>query len=57
MIEREIEQIKDVFVETISPVKIYLFGSFADGTSQDDSDYDCYIVVKDEVNDLAALTA
>ncbi|MBO6133797.1 MAG: nucleotidyltransferase domain-containing protein [Lachnospiraceae bacterium] len=57
MIEREIEQIKDVFVETISPVKIYLFGSFADGTSQDDSDYGCYIVVKDELNDLAALTA
>lgn len=57
MTDREIEQIKDVLVENISPVKVYLFGSFANGTAREDSDYDLYIVVKDETNDLADLTA
>lgn len=57
MTDREIEQIKDVLVENISPIKVYLFGSFANGTAREDSDYDLYIVVKDETNDLADLTA
>ena len=35
------------FVEAVHPLKIYLFGSFADGTFDDDSDYDFYIVVED----------
>lgn len=57
MVDREIEQIKDIFVEKISPIKVYLFGSFANGTAREDSDYDFYLVVKDETNDLADLTA
>lgn len=35
MTDREIEQIKDVLVENISPVKVYLFGSFANGTARE----------------------
>lgn len=35
------------FVERLKPEKVYLFGSFADGTYTDDSDYDFYIVVDD----------
>ena len=57
MVDKEIEKIKDIFVEKISPVKVYLFGSFANGTAQEDSDYDFSLVVKDETNDLADLTA
>ena len=57
MIDREIEQIKDIFVNNLSPVKVYLFGSYASGTAREDSDYDFYVVVKDETKDLANLTA
>ena len=57
MIDKEIEQIKDIFVDNLSPVRVYLFGSFANGTAREDSDYDFYVVVKDETKDLAGLTA
>lgn len=57
MIDKEIEQIKDIFVDNLSPVRVYLFGSFANGTAREDSDYDFYVVVKDETKDLADLTA
>ena len=45
--EREIGLIKDKLVEALSPVKVYLFGSFADGRAREDSDFDFYVVVKD----------
>ena len=53
------EEIRDLcnqFVAELSPARVYLFGSFADGTYTDQSDYDFYIVVKDGAQDLAALT-
>lgn len=53
----EIERIKDMFIRKLSPLKIYLFGSFADGTANDDSDFDFYIVVKDGTENLIDLTA
>lgn len=34
----------------VHPLRIYLFGSFADGSWGDDSDYDFYIVVEDGAN-------
>ena len=46
--EREIGLIKDKLVEALSPVKVYLFGSFADGRAREDSDFDFYVVVKDD---------
>lgn len=45
-----IRQITDRFVSQISPLKVILFGSFADGTYTEDSDYDFYIVVNDGRN-------
>ncbi|MBR2215067.1 MAG: nucleotidyltransferase domain-containing protein [Selenomonadaceae bacterium] len=54
---QEIEQIKNQFVTALSPLKIYLFGSFANGTARADSDFDFYIVVKDGVKNLVDLTA
>lgn len=42
-----IQQITDCIVSHISPLKVILFGSFADGTYTENSDYDLYIVVND----------
>ncbi len=39
----------------LAPIKIYLFGSFAEGKNTSDSDFDFYIVVKDDVVDLASM--
>lgn len=52
----EIEELKDQFVKQLSPIRVYLFGSYANGTYTDESDLDFYIVVSDEVNDIADLT-
>ena len=51
MPNEEIMSLKDRIVEQLSPLKIYLFGSFADGTSKEDSDYDFYIIVEDSKTD------
>ena len=46
-IANNIEAIINCFVEQIKPIKVFLFGSFADGSYNEDSDYDFYIVIKD----------
>lgn len=53
----EIEELKKHFIEQLSPLRIYLFGSYADGSYTNDSDLDFYIVVSDDAADLAGLTA
>lgn len=53
---QEIEELKNRFVDHLAPMRIYLFGSYANGTFTEDSDLDFYIVVNDEVKDLSALT-
>ncbi len=40
MINNEITMIADRIQNVILPEKIYLFGSFAKGTNNEDSDYD-----------------
>ena len=57
MPENEINLIKEKLVNKLTPLKIYLFGSFADGTATEDSDFDFYIIVKDDSQNLADLTA
>ena len=42
-----IRAITQRFVEQFNPVKIFLFGSFADGTYTEYRDYDFYIVMED----------
>ena len=52
----EIEELKEQFISQLKPLKIYLFGSFADGTYTEESDFDFYIIVSDEVKELRDLT-
>ena len=47
----EIQMIKDRIVKQLSPLQVYLFGSYAYGTPTPDSDYDFYIVVDDDKTD------
>lgn len=53
---QEINELKDSFVDNLLPLKIYLFGSMAEGKGNEDSDFDFYIVVDDSQKDMLALT-
>jgi len=53
---KDIETLKNLFVKELSPVAVYLFGSYAEGRETDDSDYDFYIIVKDSEKDMLRLT-
>lgn len=53
----EIEELKSQFIKQLSPIRIYLFGSLAEGTYTEDSDFDFYIVMDDKITDLVGMTA
>lgn len=53
---REIEELKEQFINQLTPLKIYLFGSFANGTYTEESDFDFYIIVNDTIKNLKDLT-
>ena len=40
-----IAEMTDRLVKVLNPERVYLFGSFADGSYSEGSDYDFYIVV------------
>jgi predicted nucleotidyltransferase len=48
VINEDIMQIKDRIIATIEVEKLYLFGSYAYGTPNKDSDYDFYIVIPND---------
>ena len=52
----EIEELKEQFINQLMPLKIYLFGSFANDTYTEESDFDFYIIVNDEIKNLKDLT-
>lgn len=52
----EIRELTKHFVDQLLPVRIYLFGSFADNTFTERSDFDFYIIVNDAVSDIPAET-
>ena len=56
-IQNEIDLIKKSILQTVSAEAIYLFGSHAYGTPNDDSDLDIYVVVPDDIMDLPELQA
>ncbi|GHV88575.1 hypothetical protein AGMMS50267_09350 [Spirochaetia bacterium] len=45
-----LEAVTKAIVENVPVEEIYLFGSFAYGTPDDDSDIDLYLVFKDDMN-------
>jgi predicted nucleotidyltransferase len=47
-INEEITNIKDIILNSVACEKIFLFGSYAYGTPTTDSDYDFYVVLKDD---------
>ena len=47
-INSEILAVKDIILKTVACEKIYLFGSYAYDTQQENSDYDLYVVLKNE---------
>ncbi len=53
----EIDELKNSFVADLTPRQIYLFGSFAEGKQNADSDFDFYIVVDNSEKDMLELTA
>lgn len=53
----EIEELKNQFIKQLSPIRIYLFGSFAEKTYTEDCDIDFYIFVDDKITGLAEMTA
>lgn len=56
MLTSEIEELKNCFMKELLPFRIYLFGSFAEGKENADSDYDFYIVVDDSKKNMLDLT-
>ena len=41
------EQILEYLKNTYSPVSILVYGSFADGTNDETSDFDCMLIVSE----------
>jgi predicted nucleotidyltransferase len=56
-IQRELEIIKDGILKTVPAEAIYLFGSYASGAQNEDSDIDIYVVVPDNIEDLIEVRA
>ena len=58
-IKQNLDEISRIIAETAPVESIYLFGSYATGTPNKDSDLDLYVVFKDEMTmrELDAITA
>lgn len=55
-IRQDIQDIVERLVAALSPIRIYLFGSYAQNTYTDHSDYDFYILCPDDAGDAIALS-
>jgi predicted nucleotidyltransferase len=47
-IKQELDALTKIIAETVPVEEIYLFGSYAYGTPHKDSDFDIYVVLKDD---------
>ena len=56
-IQKELEIIKNSILQIVSAETIYLFGSRAYGTPNEESDFDIYVVVPDNTTDIPELQA
>ena len=48
-VKQNLEEISQIIANTVPVESIYLFGSYAYGTQNKDSDLDLYVVFKDEM--------
>ncbi|GHV56833.1 hypothetical protein AGMMS49579_21870 [Spirochaetia bacterium] len=48
IIQTELDTIKNIIINTVPVEQIYLFGSYAYGTPNKDSDLDLYVILKDD---------
>jgi len=55
--QNEVSLIKECILQATPVEAIYLFGSYAYGTPNEESDLDIYVVVPDETTDLFELQA
>jgi len=49
VIQAELDKLKELIINAIPVEQIYLFGSYAYGNPNKDSDLDLFVVLKDEV--------
>ncbi|MCL1807283.1 MAG: nucleotidyltransferase domain-containing protein [Oscillospiraceae bacterium] len=56
-IQNDLELIKESVLQAVPAEAIYLFGSYAYGTPNEESDLDVYVVVPDDTTDLGELYA
>jgi len=49
-IKDELNVLKDIIVKTVPVEQIYLFGSYANGTPNSDSDLDIYVVISENAD-------
>jgi len=56
-IQKELDIIKESVLQVVPAEAIYLFGSYAYGTPDKESDLDIYVVVPDDTEDLSELYA
>jgi len=56
-LQKELDFIRDSILQAVPAEVIYLFGSYAYGTPDEESDLDLYVVVPDDTGNLAELQA
>jgi predicted nucleotidyltransferase len=56
-LQNELSLIKENVLKAVPAEAIYLFGSYAYGTPDEESDLDIYVVVPDDITDLSELYA
>ena len=56
-IKNQVDLIKKSILQVVFAEAIYLFGSYAYGTPEENSDIDIYVVVPDDTQDLPELQA
>ena len=50
--KENLDLIKESILANVQAESIYLFGSYANGTPNKDSDFDIYVVVPDDTKDM-----
>jgi predicted nucleotidyltransferase len=58
-VQPELDTLTQIIVDTVPTEQVYLFGSYAYGTPHKDSDFDLYVVMKDDapMRELDAMDA